>query len=90
MNHKIERQIFALDMEALTCRFQSLQIEDKVGTLLNELYDELCINTTERRNAAKGKITNEEDGTEVMVGELLVPTFYFMNEKKFWRHLKNI
>ena len=78
----IERQIFALDMEALTSRFQRF-----TEPLLNELWDELCINTTERR---KVEITNDEDGMEVMIGELLVPTFYFVNKKKFWRHLKNI
>ena len=87
MNRIIKRQIFALDMEALTFRFQHLQMEDKVVTLLNELWDELCINTTERR---KVEITNDENRMEIMVGELLVPTFYFMNEKKFLRHLKNI
>lgn len=83
----IERQVFALDMEALTSRFQRLHIEDKVVTLVNELWDEMCINTTERR---KVEIPNDENGMETMVGKLLVPTFYFMSEKKFWRHLKNI
>ena len=83
----IEQQIFALDMEALMSRFQRLQIEDKVVTLLNALWDELCIHTTERR---KVEISNDQNGMEVVIGELLVPTFYFMNKKKFWRHLKNI
>ena len=54
----IEQQIFALDMEALMSGFQCLQIEDKVLTLLNELWDELCIHTTERR---KVEITNDKN-----------------------------
>ena len=27
---------------------------------------------------------------EVLIGELMVPTFYFTNEKKFWRQLRCI
>ena len=29
-------------------------------------------------------------GIEVIIGELMVPTFYFTNEKKFWRQLRYI
>ena len=29
-------------------------------------------------------------GIEVIIGELRVPTFYFTNEKKFWRQLRCI
>ena len=29
-------------------------------------------------------------GIKVIIGELMVPTFYFTNEKKFWRELRCI
>ena len=29
-------------------------------------------------------------GIEVIIGKLMVPTFYFTNEKKFWRQLRYI
>ena len=51
MDHMIERQIVAFDMEAF-------------------------INATGRH---KVQITIKQDGMEVTVGELLVPTFYFMS-----------
>ena len=35
----------------------------------------------------KVEVTTNEDGMEVMIGELMVPTFYFADEKKFWRQL---
>ena len=37
------------------------------------------------RDRRKVEVTTNEDGMEVIIGELLVPTFYFTNEKKFWR-----
>ena len=66
--------------DVLTNRMQCLQIEDKVITLLNELWDQMCINTTTRCTV---EIICEEDGMEFIVGELMVLIFYFMNEKKF-------
>ena len=43
MDCLIEQQIFALDVDVLTNRMQHLQIADKVITLLNELWDQMCI-----------------------------------------------
>ena len=40
MEHRIEQQIIALDMEALTDRMRRLELEDKGITLLNQLWDE--------------------------------------------------
>ena len=87
MDRLIEQQIFALGMDVLTNRMQCLQIEDKVITLLNELWDQMCINTTAR---CAVEMTREEDGMEFIVGELMVPIFYFMNEKKFQCQLQDI
>ena len=87
MDRLIEQQIFALDMDVLTNRMQCLQIEDKVITLLNELWDQMCIDTTARRTV---EIACKEDGMEFAVGELMVPIFYFMNEKKFLSQLQYI
>ena len=75
MDRLIEQQIFALDMDVVTNRMQCLQIEDKVITLLNELWDQMCINTTARCTV---EIACEENGMEFTVGELMVPIFYFM------------
>ena len=89
MDRLIEQQIFASDV--LTNHIQRLQIEDKVIkinrlksrskviTLLNELWDQTCINTTAR---CTEEITCE-DGMEITAGELMVPVFYSINEKKF-------
>ena len=79
----IEQQIFALEMDALTNRLQRLQLENKIVTLLHELWDKM--NKGGRR---KVEITNDEDGIKVIIGELMVPIFYFTNEKKFWRQLR--
>lgn len=53
-------------------------------TLLNELWGKMCVNTTVRRHV---EFTCEDHGMEFSVGELMVPTFYVMNEKKFWSKL---
>jgi len=45
----IQEQRLALQMEALSKRMQRLNMEDKVVTLLNELWDKICVNTTSRR-----------------------------------------
>ena len=47
----------------------------------------MCINTTTRCTV---EIICEEDGMEFIVGELMVPIFYFMNEKKFLCQLEDI
>ena len=43
MEHMIEQQIIALDMEALTNRMKRLELEGKVMTLLNQLWDGNCL-----------------------------------------------
>ena len=49
MNRMINQQLFALDMEVLTNRMARLQLEDKVVTFLNKLWDYMCLETTQRR-----------------------------------------
>ena len=83
----IEQQLFALDMDALTYRMQHLQLQDKLITLLNQMLDKVCYSSTVRRIV---EVNLEQDGMEVTVGELRVPTFYFYNEKKFWSQLQCI
>ena len=80
MDLMIQQQSFALEMEVLSERMQRLEMEDKMVTLLNELWDKMCMSTTAHRTVG---ITCEEDGMEFVVGKLLVPRFYFMNKKKF-------
>lgn len=73
-----------MEMEALSKRMQRLNMEEKVVTLLNELWGKMCVNTTVRRHV---EFTCEDHGMEFSVGELMVATFYVMNEKKFWSKL---
>ena len=49
MEHMIEQQIIALDMEALTNRMRRLELEDKVIALLNQLWDENGLKSSPRR-----------------------------------------
>ena len=70
----IKQQIFALEMDALTSRLQRLQLDNKIITLLHELWDKMKIG-----GRGKVEITND-DGMEVTIGELIVRTFYFMND----------
>ena len=85
MERMIKQQIFALEMDALTNRLQRLQLDNKIVTLLHELWDKMKIG-----GRRKVEVTTNEDGMEVIIGELMVPTFYFTNEKKFWRQLRCI
>ena len=82
MERMIKQQIIALEMDALTSRLQRLQLDNKIVTLLHELWDKMKIG-----GRCKVEITTNEDGTEVIIGEQMVPTFYFTKEKKFWRQL---
>ena len=84
MERMIKQQIFALEMDALTNRLQRLQL-DKTVALLHELWDKMKIG-----GRRKVEVTTNEDGMEVIIGELMAPTFYFTNEKKFWRQLRCI
>ena len=88
MQRTIKQQIFALEMEELTSLLHRLQLDNKIVTLLHELWDEMKIG-----GRCKVEITTNEDGMEVIIviiGELMIPTFYFTNEKKFWRQLRCI
>ena len=87
MERMIKQQIFALEMDALTNRLQRLQLDKKIVTLLHELWDKMKIG-----GQRKVEVKTNEDGMEVIIiiGELMVPTFYFTNEKKFWRQLRFI
>ena len=76
----IKQQIFALEMDVLTNRLQRLQLDNKIVTLLHELWDKMKIG-----GRRKVEVTTNKDGMEIMV-----PTFYFTNEKKFWRQLRCI
>ena len=87
MKDTIEQQDITLDMEALTNRMKRLELEDKVITLLNQLWDENCLKSSPRRTV---EVNWEENGMEVTVGELRVPTFYFMNETKFWQQVQQL
>ena len=80
MEHMIEQQIIALDMEALTHRMKRLELEDKVITLLNHLWDENCLKSSPWRIV---KVNWEENGMEITARELRAPTFYLMNGTKF-------
>ena len=72
-------------MDALTNRLQRLQLDNKIVTLLNELWDKM-----NKGGSRKVAITSDEDGMEVIIGELMVPTFYFTKEKKISRQLRCI
>ena len=87
MERIIKQQIFALEMAALTNRLQQLQRDNKIVTLLHELWDKMKIG-----GRRKVEVKTNEDGMEVIIiiGELMVPTFYCTNEKKFWRQLRCI
>ena len=81
MEEMIKQQFFALDMET---RIERLQLEEKLVTLLNELWNQVFDKTTPRRVV---ELTCEHEGMEFTVGELKVPTFYLLNQKKFWHQL---
>ena len=67
-------------MNALTSRLYQLQLDNEMVTLLHELWDKMKIG-----GGCKVEVTTNEDAMEVIIGEIMVPTFYFTNEKKFWR-----
>ena len=87
MEHMIEQQIIALDMEASTNRMKRLELEDKVITLLKQLWDENCLKSSPRRTV---EVNLEDNGMELTAGELRAPTFYFMNETKFWQQVQQL
>ena len=83
----IDRQIVVLDMEALTNSMKRLKLEDRIIIQLNELWDTICPKSSARHTV---EVTWEENGMEVTVGELRVPAFYFMNERKFWQKIQQL
>ena len=82
LERMIKQQIFALEMDALTNRFQQLQLDNEIVTLLHELWDKM-----KNGGRRKVEITADEDRVKVIIGELMFPTFYFTNQKEFWRQL---
>ena len=62
MERTIKQQTFALEMDALTNRLQLLQLDNKIVTLLHELWDKM-------RNGGRRKveITIDEDGMEIII-----------------------
>lgn len=80
----IKDQVFGLEMESLTSHMKCLQLEDKVVTLLNELFDQICDKTISRCTV---EFVYKHEGMEIIVGELKVPTFFFFNENPFWYQL---
>ena len=72
MENFIKQQRFALDMETLTSQMKRLQLQDRVVTLLNELWDNVCHESIPRKTVES---TWDENGMEFTVGELKVPTF---------------
>ena len=87
MENLIKQQLFALDMEALASQMRRLQLQDRVVTLLDELWDNVCHESIPRKTVES---TWEETGMEFTIGELKVPTFYFLGVKKFWRQLNRV
>ena len=57
MERMIKQQIFALEMDALTNRLQRLQLDNKIVTLLHELWDKMKIG-----GRRKVEVTTKEDG----------------------------
>ena len=77
---QVENNIrFSLDMEALFLQMKCLQLEDKVVTLLNQLWDSVCTADIIRRGV---EFISEFDGMEFTVGELKVPALYFLQREK--------
>ena len=64
----MERAIFALEMDAITNHLHQLQLDNKIGTLLHELWDKMKYG-----GRRKVEITSDEDGMEVIIGKLMVP-----------------
>ena len=59
----------------------------RVITLLTQLFHKICLKFSARRTV---EFNWEENCMEVTVGELRAPTFYFMNETKFWQQVQQL
>ena len=59
-----------------------LELEDRIIILLNQVWDAICPKSSARHTV---EVSWEPNGMEATVGELRVPTFYFMNEGNFRR-----
>ena len=55
--------------------------------MLNQLWDENSLKSSPRRTV---EVNWKENGMEVTASELRAPTFYFMNETKFWQQVKQL
>ena len=84
MGDMIKEQVFALELESVISQMERLQLEEKVTTLLNDFFDQVCDKSISRRTV---EFVCEHEGMEIIVGELKVPTFYFYKEKQFWKQL---
>ena len=60
MGRIIEQQIFALEIDALTNCLQRLQLDNKIDTLLHELWDKM-----NKGSCHKADITSDEDGMKL-------------------------
>ena len=74
-------------MEALTTRMKRLELEDRIIILLNQLWDAICLKSSARHTV---EVSWEPNGMEATVGELRVPTFYFLNERKFSQKIQQL
>ena len=63
IERKIEQLTFALEMDTVTNRLQELQLDNKILTLLHELWDKM-----KNGGRRKGEITTDEHGVEVIIG----------------------
>lgn len=74
-------------MEALTTRMKRLELEGRIVILQNQLWDAICSKSSTRHTV---EVSWKPNGTEATVGELRVPTFYFMNERKFSQKIQQL
>ena len=76
MERMIKQQIFALEMDALTNPLQRLQLDNKIVTLLHELWDKIKIG-----GRRKVEVTTNEDGMEL--GNLWFQHFTLQTRRNF-------
>ena len=74
----VQGQIFALEMNALTSRLHRLQLDNKMVTLLHELWDKMKIG-----GGRKVEVTTKEDAMEVIIGKLWFQHFTLQTRRNF-------
>ena len=75
----IKRELFALEMESLTSQMKRLQIEERVVTLLNDFWDQVCGKTVPR---GRIEFTCEHDGMEFSSWRIESAAFLFPRRKE--------